>query len=131
MLDHYRYDILKKLLHDTTQTVSDDHLLEIVNVAHGFVGADLVSLCSRATLDAYQNKQKELQFDNFKSALRHIKPSAMREVQIEVRNFYGFVSFYYMFIFKGAQCSLVRYRWIRKLEISSSSMCGMAYKTCR
>lgn len=53
-------------------------------MAHGFVGADLVSLCSRAALYAYKNNQNQLLFENLKCALKHIKPSAMREVQIEV-----------------------------------------------
>lgn len=75
---------MKKLLMEAQHSIKDDDLKEISNVAHGFVGSDLVSLCSRASLYAYKNNQKELEFINIKSALKEIKPSAMREFLIEV-----------------------------------------------
>lgn len=64
--------------------MSEEEIRDIANVAHGFVGADLVSLCSMASLYAYKNNQDHIEYCNLQNALKHIKPSAMREVQVEV-----------------------------------------------
>lgn len=74
---------------------------EIADITHGFVGADLSSLCKEAAMHAIRlilpriNIQEEIPpeiieqlvvtKEDFYSALRNIEPSAMREVYIEVQ----------------------------------------------
>lgn len=67
--------------------VKDEDLLkEVAYAAHGFVGADLSALCSRAAMHASQQSDKStIEMVDWKFALTKIRPSAMREVQIEVK----------------------------------------------
>lgn len=81
-----RIDILMKLLKDTPHSLNEDEMRDIASKTHGFVGADLVSLCSHAVLHAskrFQNNNK-LEVDDLSFAMSRVRPSAMREVQIEV-----------------------------------------------
>lgn len=80
-----RKEILEKILEDYSKNLSEDELKDIALNTHGFVGADLVSLCSRASLSASKRNDDCVTFDDFKFALTRVRPSAMREVQIEVR----------------------------------------------
>lgn len=78
-------------------------LKEIAAVTHGFVGADLSSLCKEAAMHALRRLLPELKIDDvedeippefmeklevarkdFDEALKNIEPSAMREVFVEV-----------------------------------------------
>lgn len=79
-----RYDILKKLLGDVPSDLSDDSLNDIACRTHGFVGADLASLCSNAVIHASRSRRNKLTTDDLRFALTRVRPSAMREVQIEV-----------------------------------------------
>lgn len=80
-----RLDILKKLLGDV-ETDFDGNVLDgIAKKTHGFVGADLASLCSNALIHASRSRRGKLCEEDFKFALTRVRPSAMREVQIEVR----------------------------------------------
>ncbi|KAK5644226.1 hypothetical protein RI129_008071 [Pyrocoelia pectoralis] len=81
-----RYNILSKLLNGVPHTLSENDLREIANVTHGFVGSDLVSLCSQAGLHATVSKCNRLGLESLRFALTRVNPSAMREVQIEVPN---------------------------------------------
>ncbi|WP_094227273.1 CDC48 family AAA ATPase [Methanolobus psychrotolerans] len=79
------------------------NLKEIAAVTHGFVGADLSSLCKEAAMHALRRLLPELKIDDvedeippefmdklevtrkdFDEALKNIEPSAMREVFVEV-----------------------------------------------
>ncbi|WP_340820417.1 CDC48 family AAA ATPase [Methanolobus sp. WCC4] len=81
----------------------DLELREIAAVTHGFVGADLSSLCKEAAMHALRRMLPELKIDDvedeipaefmeklevtrkdFDEALKNIEPSAMREVFVEV-----------------------------------------------
>lgn len=64
--------------------VKEDTLKEIAYAAHGFVGGDLESLCARAFLHANKQKRTKIEYEDLKIALKFVRPSAMREVQIEV-----------------------------------------------
>lgn len=81
-----RIDILKRMLKDTPHSLNEDELREIAGKTHGFVGADLVSLCSHAVLHASKRFQahNKLGLDDLLFAMSRVRPSAMREVQIEV-----------------------------------------------
>ncbi|MDW7730983.1 MAG: AAA family ATPase, partial [Methanolobus sp.] len=78
-------------------------LEEIASVTHGFVGADVSSLCKEAAMHALRRLLPELKIDDvddeippefmeklivtrkdFDDALKNIEPSAMREVFVEV-----------------------------------------------
>lgn len=79
-----RYDILNKLLVEVQKDFEDHFLNEIAKKTHGFVGADLASLCSNALIHASRSRKEKLSEEDFKFALTRVGPSAMREVQIEV-----------------------------------------------
>ena len=73
---------------------------EIADVTHGFVGADLASLCKEAAMHALRRITPEIDIEeeipqeiidnlvvtkeDFREALKNIEPSAMREVYVEV-----------------------------------------------
>ncbi|MDD2439179.1 MAG: CDC48 family AAA ATPase [Methanosarcinaceae archaeon] len=80
---------------------ADVDLGEIADVTHGFVGADLSSLCKEAAMHALRRLTPEIEIEeeeipaeildklgvkknDFKEALKNIEPSAMREVFVEV-----------------------------------------------
>ncbi|KZC09114.1 PREDICTED: spermatogenesis-associated protein 5 [Dufourea novaeangliae] len=90
-----RTEILQKLLLKMPNTVSAEDITNIGFVTHGFVGADLYGLCSQAILNAVKRQQKtnaasesssKVTSLDFNHALAVIKPSAMKEVLIEVPN---------------------------------------------
>lgn len=74
----------------------------VVDVTHGFVGADLEGLCKEAAMSALRRilpeinieeeakvpkevlEKLEVRMDDFKEALKVVEPSAMREVLVEV-----------------------------------------------
>lgn len=79
-----RKAILASLLNNASSSLNEDQLQQISANTHGFVGADLVALCSRASLNASKRENVSLNMEDFKLALKKVRPSAMREVQIEV-----------------------------------------------
>ncbi|XP_021917204.1 spermatogenesis-associated protein 5 isoform X1 [Zootermopsis nevadensis] len=92
-----RLDILHKLLSRTPHKVTEDELKDVAHSAHGFVGADLASLCSRAAVRAIKRTSAGgdglcgsdsviVEVEDFIWAMTQVKPSAMREVLIEVPN---------------------------------------------
>ncbi|KAH0999491.1 hypothetical protein HUJ04_005267 [Dendroctonus ponderosae] len=78
--------ILRKILSAMSQKVSEAELQEIAMTAHGYVGADLVSVCSQASLLSSRRSVPKIDLDDLKAALRKVRPSAMREIQIETPN---------------------------------------------
>lgn len=79
-----RRAILEKLLKQLNIEINEHDLQNISLNTHGFVGSDLVSLCSMASLHANRRKQGNVSKEDFEYALKRVRPSAMREVQIEV-----------------------------------------------
>lgn len=79
-----RFDILKKLLANVPSELDDDFLNDVASRTHGFVGSDIASLCSNALIHASRCLRTKLNTEDFKFALTRVRPSAMREVQIEV-----------------------------------------------
>jgi transitional endoplasmic reticulum ATPase len=90
-------------VHCRGMPLSDDvNLEEIADITHGFVGADLASLCKEAAMYALRSILPEIEIDKeitpevtdrltinkecFHEALKNIQPSAMREVFAEVSN---------------------------------------------
>lgn len=89
-----RTEILVKLLAKIPNTLSREDVQDISFVTHGFVGADLYGLCSRAIINAVKRHQKDkatsdepkVTMTDFRYALTTTKPSAMKEVLVEVPN---------------------------------------------
>lgn len=90
---YMRCEILKKLLSKIPNTLTDDELNEIGFVTHGFVAADLRELCSEAEIPAIERHQVSdidsdvtMSASDLHVALTSVKPSAMKEIFIEVPN---------------------------------------------
>ncbi|KAH9373913.1 hypothetical protein HPB48_001089 [Haemaphysalis longicornis] len=92
-----RQQILRKILSDVSHTLSDQDIAEVADVAHGFTGADLAAMCADAALralernvtssgasDAALSRAVQLTKADMAAALRNTKPSAMREVALEI-----------------------------------------------
>ena len=97
-----RLDILH--IHTRGMPLTDDVKLEyFAKITHGFVGADLESLCKEAAMHSLTRVIPEINLDqtkipievlnkikignkDFEDALKDIHPSAMREVQIQKPN---------------------------------------------
>ncbi|KAI9298624.1 AAA-domain-containing protein [Neoconidiobolus thromboides FSU 785] len=92
-----RFDILNTLLKDTYHELTQQQISDISDKAYGYVGADLSSLVKEAGLMAIKrNIEKQesdinelkLEYSDLITAFNLIKPSAMREVAIEVPKVY-------------------------------------------
>lgn len=89
-----RLDILQKLFARMPHSLADDDLRQVASVTHGYVGADLAALAREAGLltltrsegqgaDADQRGLR-VRPEDVRRALNLVRPSAMREVQVEV-----------------------------------------------
>ncbi|KAJ8896444.1 hypothetical protein PR048_001788 [Dryococelus australis] len=78
-----RLDILCKLLHSVSHQLTADDIRAIASSTHGFVGADLASLCAHAGRFAMRVSH-EVTREDFAAALTLVKPSAMRKVLVQV-----------------------------------------------
>ncbi|CAF4132247.1 unnamed protein product [Rotaria sordida] len=94
-----RLEILR--IHPKNMKLADDvNLVQIGNETHGYVGADLASLCSEAALQQIREKMDVMDLqnntinvevlnalvvtkENFPFALNQSKPSALREILVE------------------------------------------------
>ncbi|XP_049741329.1 ribosome biogenesis protein SPATA5 isoform X2 [Elephas maximus indicus] len=93
-----RLDILQKLLRKVPHLLTEAELLQLANSAHGYVGADLKALCNEAGLCALRRVLKKhpnipdsrvaglvkITLNDFLKGMNDIRPSAMREVAIDV-----------------------------------------------
>ena len=98
-----RHNILK--IHTRNMPLAKSvNLKELANVTHGFVGADLASLAKEAAMIVLRRvlpelklkeeepipkevlEQLKITMSDFKDALKVVRPSALREVLIEVPN---------------------------------------------
>ncbi|XP_033712594.1 ATPase family gene 2 protein homolog A isoform X4 [Tursiops truncatus] len=95
-----RLDILEKLLRRVPHLLTEAELLQLANNAHGYVGADLKALCNEAGLHALRRVLRKhpnlpdskmaglvkITLKDFLQGMNDIRPSAMREVAIDVPN---------------------------------------------
>ncbi|KAF6097323.1 spermatogenesis associated 5 [Phyllostomus discolor] len=95
-----RLDILRKLLRRVPHALADAELLRMADSAHGYVGADLKALCNEAGLCALRRVLKKqphlpdskvaglvrVTLGDFLQAMNEVRPSAMREVAVDVPN---------------------------------------------
>jgi len=80
-----RKDILTKQLSHIKQAISDDEIISIAYRAQGFVGADLLAVVNRAQTEASINNEN-VTYRHICSALTQVKPSAIKEVMVQVPN---------------------------------------------
>eukprot|EP00918_Siedleckia_nematoides_P075031 GHVU01164064.1.p1 GENE.GHVU01164064.1~~GHVU01164064.1.p1 ORF type:complete len:865 (-),score=82.47 GHVU01164064.1:47-2434(-) len=86
-----RAQILEKLLNGVEHSLIGSDIEEIARGAHGFVGADLAAVCKEAGMFALKRRERSggdgkvaLTLDDVVKAMQGVKPSAMREVTLEV-----------------------------------------------
>jgi AAA family ATPase len=93
-----RLDILKlqfsKMQH--RHSLKDDDIFNIASRTHGYVGADLIALCRESVMKTIQRGLKKaikpaelkVETDDVEEALPEIRPSAMREIFLEMPKVY-------------------------------------------
>lgn len=86
-----RQDILTKHLQAIDNTLTEEDIKWLANICHGFVGADLVNLISKAALHSINaatigTTEPTISLADINYVFPQIKPSAMREVLIECPN---------------------------------------------
>ncbi|NXO37792.1 SPAT5 protein, partial [Locustella ochotensis] len=93
-----RLDILQKLLKKVPHSLTAEQLAHLADSAHGYVGADLAALCKEAGLYALWRALGKrpglgdtavagsvmIAFNDFLQGMNDVRPSAMREVAIDV-----------------------------------------------
>lgn len=92
-----RHDILKLYLQKIKyHTLTDDEIANIASKTHGYVGADIASLCERSVSKVYDRmKENEMTIEDsfvtledFEESLIDIRPSAMKEIFLETPKVY-------------------------------------------
>lgn len=81
-----RKEILYALLKNIPNKISSQDIDAISDLAHGYVAADLVNLCTQASMKCYKRTSEVLEKEDLMGALTVVRPSAMRELLIEVPN---------------------------------------------
>lgn len=81
-----RKEILYSLLKTLPNKVSAQDLEAISDLAHGYVAADMVNLCTQASMKCIKRASDILEKVDLIAALTLVRPSAMRELLIEVPN---------------------------------------------
>ncbi|RKP20129.1 spermato proteinis associated 5, partial [Rozella allomycis CSF55] len=79
-----RKDILIQLSKNIPSLLKEDDYRYIAERSHGYVGADLHALIREASFLAMERNQDSLCLTDFLKGMSHIKPSAMREIFLEV-----------------------------------------------
>ncbi|NWI10698.1 SPAT5 protein, partial [Crypturellus soui] len=93
-----RLDILQKLLKKVPHSLTAAELVQLAGSTHGYVGADLAALCKEAGLHALRRalgaraerldhevaSLVRVAFQDFLQAAKEVRPSAMREVAVDV-----------------------------------------------
>ncbi|KAI5628884.1 spermatogenesis-associated protein 5, partial [Silurus asotus] len=93
-----RMDILSKQLCTVPNDITTEELQELADAAHGYVGADLAAVCKEAGLHALRRvlsstpgisdnvlmDRVKVTTSDLRLAMTQVKPSAMREVAIDV-----------------------------------------------
>ncbi|CAG8789020.1 9741_t:CDS:2, partial [Racocetra persica] len=90
-----RFSILLTLLQKIPHTLSPEDINGLAIRLHGYVGADLAAVCREAGLKAIkrcvkhcQKKDIKITVQDMEAAINKIRPSAMREILLEVPKVY-------------------------------------------
>lgn len=81
-----RKEILYSLLKNLPNRISSHDINSISDLAHGYVAADLVNLCTQASMKCIKRSGEDVVKDDLVAALTVVRPSAMRELLIEIPN---------------------------------------------
>jgi transitional endoplasmic reticulum ATPase len=65
---------------------SNVNLQKIADMANGYVGADLASLCRESAIMALERKSNLIEMEDFIQCLSKINPSTTREFSIKIQN---------------------------------------------
>ena len=84
-----RYSILKKIISKYPNNLTENDLKLVADLSHGYVGSDLNLLCKEAFMNSIKASADPflsplITIDNIQTSLSKIRPSAMREVFVEV-----------------------------------------------
>ncbi|KAI8583737.1 hypothetical protein K450DRAFT_268321 [Umbelopsis ramanniana AG] len=96
-----RYSILSTILRNIPHSLDDDNIQSLAATSHGYVGADLSAVCreaglkciNRLSVDEKWSKTRDIKdvvvtYEDMKEAMSEIRPSAMREIMLEVPKVY-------------------------------------------
>ncbi|XP_072170900.1 ATPase family gene 2 protein homolog A-like [Diadema setosum] len=97
-----RKQILDKHLASVSTALKEEDVAHIADCAHGYVGADLAAVCKEAAMSAFERLRSQGQVEvrdaipasravtkeDFLHALTQVKPSALREVEIDIPKVY-------------------------------------------
>uniref|UniRef100_A0A2A4K480 AAA+ ATPase domain-containing protein n=1 Tax=Heliothis virescens TaxID=7102 RepID=A0A2A4K480_HELVI len=81
-----RKEMVYNLLKNLPNKISTEDIENISDLAHGYVAADLVNLCTQATMKCIKRSSDYIERDDLIAALTIVRPSAMRELLIEIPN---------------------------------------------
>ncbi|XP_052755119.1 ribosome biogenesis protein SPATA5 [Galleria mellonella] len=81
-----RKEILYSLLKNLPNRISSQDIDAIADLAHGYVAADLVNLCTQASMKCIKQSRDAIEHEDLMAALTVVRPSAMRELLIEIPN---------------------------------------------
>ncbi|KAI1278714.1 ATPase family -like protein [Halotydeus destructor] len=87
-LAKHRVHILQKVLSKCNHEVAYDAIVDLAENAYSFTGADLMASCREASLLALKENRSSITLENLKCGVKSIKPSAMREIMLEVPKVY-------------------------------------------
>ena len=86
-----RYKILKSLINNIPNKITEEELQTISSKSHGFVGADLSSLIQLSSIKAINKlisntvkSEPNLDYEDVVDNLPNVKPSALRSVQLTI-----------------------------------------------
>ncbi|KAI8981572.1 P-loop containing nucleoside triphosphate hydrolase protein [Pilobolus umbonatus] len=89
-----RLSIFKTIMQNIPHSLSDHELDMLSSKSHGYVGADIASLCREAGLKCIKrcahsdHLDLRVNLQDMKEAMNEIRPSAMREIMLEVPKVY-------------------------------------------
>lgn len=83
-----REQILKKILNKINHSVSEETISAVTESSHSFTGADLFLACREASLLALKSDQNEVSSDLLIRSMKCVRPSAMKEITLEVPKVY-------------------------------------------
>ena len=87
-LAKHRVEILQKVLANCKHNITEDNIVSLAETAYSFTGADLVLARNEATVHALKSNHKSLMLPDLEYGFKCVKPSAMREIMLEVPKVY-------------------------------------------
>ncbi|KAG1137361.1 hypothetical protein G6F37_007521 [Rhizopus arrhizus] len=89
-----RFSIFKTIMSKIPHSLTDRELEQLAQKSHGYVGADIAAVCREAGLrcikrsNAMSVNNLAVNLQDMKEAMSEIRPSAMREIMLEVPKVY-------------------------------------------